>query len=340
MNWGTGMEQKQMRKALMQAVKIGIGCSAAIFFAEFFHLQHATSAGSIALLTILSTKWETVKLSYQRVITFFISVALLWIAVHLFKSEWIAFGVYVFGVVMVCEVLGWKGAISVNAVAGAQFLASNDFSPEFIFNQFALVLIGITLAVVLNSFHYNKGAKKELIDNMRYTETQLQILLEDIAGYLSDRQMNSRVWDAVEELEKKMHGFIADAYAYQGNTFVSHPAYYINYFEMRMKQFSILHSLHFEMKKIRRIPRQAAIVADYILYLKDYVVEHNAPDEQIRKLDEIFEAMKKEPMPEERDEFESRALLYHILMDIEDFLYIKKRFVDGLDETQRRLYWK
>ena len=41
--------------------------------------------------------------------------------------------------------------------------------------------------------------------------------------------------------------------------------------------------------------------------------------------------------PEE--EFESRAMLYHILMDLEEFLVFKRRFVDGLDDKKRKLYW-
>lgn len=166
------------------------------------------------------------------------------------------------------------------------------------------------------------------------------MLLEELAAYLSNKRIQRNVWDDIESLEKKLHLFIADAYAYQGNTFVSHPGYYIDYFEMRMKQCTILHNLHYEMKKIRAIPSQASVIADYILYLTEYVTERNAPEEQIQKLDDIFLAMKKEPLPAAREEFESRAILYHILMDLEDFLYIKKRFVQGLNEEQRRRYWE
>ena len=45
-------------------------------------------------------------------------------------------------------------------------------------------------------------------------------------------------------------------------------------------------------------------------------------------------------MPKTNEEFESRALLYHILLDLEDFLKYKMRFVKELDETKRRIYWK
>lgn len=40
------------------------------------------------------------------------------------------------------------------------------------------------------------------------------------------------------------------------------------------------------------------------------------------------------------DDFESRAKLYHILMDLEEFLIFNRRFVEGLDERQRRIYWE
>ena len=39
--------------------------------------------------------------------------------------------------------------------------------------------------------------------------------------------------------------------------------------------------------------------------------------------------MKREPLPVSRGEFESRAMLYHVLMDLEEFLFIKQHFVDA-----------
>lgn len=55
-------------------------------------------------------------------------------------------------------------------------------------------------------------------------------------------------------------------------------------------------------------------------------------------LSEIFAVMKREPMPETREEFESRALLYHILMDLEDVLNAKEQFIASLDPKALALY--
>ena len=333
------MEWKRRKKSWMQAVKIAIGSSVAIYVADLFHLQFAASAGSIALLTIVATKWETVKLSYLRVFTFCLAVLLSWITIQIFQSEWVAYGMYIFLLLMICEPLGWKSTVSVNAVIGTHFLTVRDFSSEFIVNEFWLVLIGISLAVVLNLFHDNKGSKEQLIRDMRFTEEKLQEILRGVASYLSNRQIHGEVWKNIEELNHRLHEFLSDACAYQGNTFQSHPVYYIDYFEMRMKQCGLLANLHNEMRKIRKIPGQAAIVAEYLIYMSDYVVERNIPEEQIQRLEGIFDTLRTEPLPASREEFENRAILYHILMDIEEFLLFKKQFVEEMDEEQKNRYW-
>jgi len=55
----------------------------------------------------------------------------------------------------------------------------------------------------------------------------------------------------------------------------------------------------------------------------------------LERLYSILAHMKEQELPKSRDEFESRAILYHVLMDMEDFLLIKKRFVDNLDEKYK-----
>lgn len=332
-------DRKQAKKILLQAVKIAIGSSFAIFIAELLQLEFATSAGSIALLTLVTTKWETVKLSLFRLLTYVLTVGLGWIAFVWLESEWLEYGIFVFLLIMISEAFGLKATISVNAVIGTHFMTTKNFEPEFILNEFLLVLIGVSIAIVLNLFYDYQGQRKEIIKNMRETEKRLQNILLEMAAYLSNREMQRNVWEDICELEVQLEEFVRDAYEYQDNTFQSHPGYYIDYFEMRMKQLGVLHNLHYEMKKIRMIPKQAEIIAQYILYLADYVIEINIPTQQMERLEQIFEDMKKEELPVTREEFESRAMLYHILMDLEEFLVFKKRFVEGMDERQMRLYW-
>lgn len=325
---------------LLNAFKIGFGSSLAIFIASALELEYAITAGSIALLTIVTTKWGTLKLSLVRIITFFIATALCGIVFTHVPSQWVAYGIFTFFIVIMCDCIGWKSAISVNALVGMHFLSHMDeFSYEFIINEFLLLVIGVSISIVLNLFHAYKFEEQHLIRNMRAVEKDLAETLVEIAEYLENHMKGKEVWKDVERLEKAIEYFIQEARDYQDNTFHSHPGYYIDYFKMRRDQCKIMQNLHKEMKAIKSLPKQAQKVAEYVRYLSDYVVEKNEPVEQLTKLNFLVEEMKKEELPKTREEFESRALLYHTLMDLEDFLNCKTRFIENLDDTRRKLYW-
>ena len=140
------------QKLLLLALKTAIGGSAAIYIAEKI-LQFAPSAGIIAMLSLVSTKWGTLKLSLLRVLTFLMSVALCWGIFHLMSGKWIEFGIFLFFLILLCDKLGCRNTISVNAVIGTHFLATQDFSAAFIFDEFLLVAIGITIAIIESLSH-------------------------------------------------------------------------------------------------------------------------------------------------------------------------------------------
>lgn len=67
--------------------------------------------------------------------------------------------------------------------------------------------------------------------------------------------------------------------------------------------------------------------------------ECNNARELLTKLTEVLRQMKDSPLPATREEFEDRAVLYGILMDLEYFLQLKKEFADALTQEQVRRYW-
>ena len=79
------------KKIGMQALKIAIGSSLAIYIANLCGLKYSLAAGSVALLTMVTTKWKTVKLSVARVVTFIISVLMALIIFSAVESEWMAY---------------------------------------------------------------------------------------------------------------------------------------------------------------------------------------------------------------------------------------------------------
>ena len=173
--------------------------------------------------------------------------------------------IFVFILTFVCEILNWRAALSVNAVIGTHFLISRDFSVESIINEFWLLMIGITAAIILNLFNENKSHKNRIIQHMRDTERDLQSVLKELALYLKNEEMKRDVWEDLRMLEENLQHYLTEAQEYKGNTFQSHPEYYIDYFRMRRRQCHMLQNLHSELQKIREMPSQAKIISEYML---------------------------------------------------------------------------
>ena len=146
------MRDSRYWKIFSRSLKIAVGSSLAIFAAQLLGLQNATSAGIITLITIVTTRWETVQLSYQRVMTFFLSVVLACVVFQIVPWAWVDYGIYIFVMAAICQLLKWDSTVSLNAVIGTHFLTSQDFSFAFILNEFSLVLIGIIFAILLNLY--------------------------------------------------------------------------------------------------------------------------------------------------------------------------------------------
>lgn len=330
----------KISKILLLALKVGVGGSVAYFIAEFLKLDFASSAGIIALLTLQTTKWETFRLSFRRIITFFMTFGLCILLFYLVRTTWLDYGLFLFFMVLLCELLGWRTTVSVNAVIGAHFLSTQNFSYEFMINELLLVIIGITVAILLNLFHINSAHEAGIIKCMRHVEHDMKKILTELSGYLKHQAMGDHVWDDILKLGDDLEKYLDLAHEYQNNTFVSHPEYYIDYFRMREQQCGALLNMHKEMQRISELPKQAEIVSHYILDMCEHVTEMNNPEKQIAQLEEVVEEMHNQQLPQTREEFEGRALLYHVLMELEDFLLYKKRFVESIDEEQFRIYWK
>ena len=324
---GTGMDSHGRRKMAIKVLKIAVGSCMAVAVAQFFELQYATSAGIVTLLTVQNTRRDTIRLAAERLLSFLLSVLLVFVCFrYIGKLEWVNYGVYIFLMVHVCYFFGWENTISVNAVMGTHYLLTPDYSLNFAASELAVIAIGTALALLMN-WHMPSNLKI-LREDIRKAEDDMQQVLQELACYLEGKLDGAHIWLDLDQLEQSIHRGLDRAHEHAHNTLSEEDHYYIEYMEMRLQQCALLQAIRHRVWKIDGMPEQAKIISDYLRYLAPYVHEKNIPDRQSADLQQVFDQMKQQPLPESRDEFESRAILYHVLLDLEDFLFVKKRFAD------------
>ena len=324
---GAGMDSHGRRKMAIKVLKIAVGSCMAVAVAQFFELPYATSAGIVTLLTVQNTRRDTIRLAAERLLSFLLSVLLVFVCFrYIGKLEWVNYGVYIFLMVHVCYFFGWENTISVNAVMGTHYLLTPDYSLNFAASELAVIAIGTALALLMN-WHMPSNLKI-LREDIRRAEDDMQQVLQELACYLEGKLDGAHIWLDLDQLEQSIHRGLDRAHEHAHNTLSEEDHYYIEYMEMRLQQCALLQAIRHRVWKIDGMPEQAKIISDYLRYLAPYVHEKNIPDRQSADLQQVFDQMKQQPLPESRDEFESRAILYHVLLDLEDFLFVKKRFAD------------
>ena len=323
-----GIDIHRRKRIALKVLKIAVGSSMAVGVAQFFKLQYATSAGIIALLTVQDTRRDTIQLTAERLLSFLLAVALIFVCFHYTgRLEWVNYGFYIFLMVTACYSIGWQNTISVNAVMGTHYLMSPDYSLGFAFNELSLVLIGTGMALAMN---WKMPSNLKVIrEDIKKVEDDMQTVLLELAKYLERAQSGDPVWLDLDQLEAYIHSALERAYEHAYNTMLEEDLYYVEYMEMRLQQCVMLQTLRSRVQKIREMPKQSELISSYLGYVAYYVHEKNIPDQQIKELERVFRRMEEEPLPKTREEFESRAILYHVMMDLEEFLFVKQRFADA-----------
>lgn len=321
---------------ILKALKIAVGSGIAIVVAEFFGLKYTTTAGVITLLTVQNTRKDTIQLTLERIWSFLLSIVFIYLCFRYTGSRsWVNFIVYILFMVISCYYFDWANTISVNAVMGTHYLTAPDYSLGFALNELFLILIGTSVAIALN--WRMPSNMKVLRQHIRKVEDDMQQVLRELSQYLQGKCKDNHVWTDLDELEMYLHKGLDRAHEQAKNSMSQADLYYVDYMEMRLQQCSMLQTLRGTVLRVQEMPKQAAIISSYLDYLVYYIHEENIPDEQIRNLRKVFDQMKKEDLPKSRTEFENRAILYHLLMDLEEFLLVKKRFLENHMERPEEL---
>ena len=320
---------------LALAVKLSLGSMIGIAIARLLRLEFSGQAGIIAIFTMMTTRKGTLRLSLTRIISFLVSCLIISLAWRVVEDDLLAFGIFILILVFISQWLDWMHALSVNAVFGMHCLSMGRADIPFLINEGMIVLIGILVAIVLNFFHANYAKRARLHSHIEEAEEQMKRILMHISDYLYGERRGREVWDEIEALEEKMAFYEEEADEYEGNSSGMDSDYYKHYFLMRRQQLDLLNNLHASLHRIKSLPSQSRIVVEYVQYLSNYVVEMNDPADQIKVLQDVVDRIREDDLPKTREEFENRAVLYHIMMDLEDFLLCKQKFIKYLDHRKK-----
>ena len=309
-------------------------------------LRYSASAGVITLLSIQDTKKETIRVVARRLLSFVMALAISAAGFSVFGYGPLAVCVFLLFFSAACMAFGMQEGISVNTVLMTHFLAERSMTGANIANELGLLAVGAGIGVILNL--YIPGKVHLIRTSQRRIESHMKEILRKMAGQLTiGKGGDAGLADGEPPLRSLLEALDAElkqgersAYEDMENKLLTETRYYLRYMNMRRTQAFVLGRIEGELKHLGELPSQAQPIAELMERISGGFHEYNNAVGLLEALDAVKEAMREQPLPELREEFENRAVLFQILLELEQFLEIKKKFVEELSAEEIGKFWR
>ena len=335
----------------IKILKIAVGATISILLAEILGLGYSASAGVITLLSIQNTKKETIRVMARRLLSFGIALVLAAASFGQLGYTAPAVGVFLLLFSAVCIRFHMQEGISVNTVLMTHFLAERSMSLENIGNEIGLLLIGGGIGVLLNL--YIPGKKKQIKMKQRRIEGCMKEILDRMARSLSGCGYGDGLEQSLARLDEELRLGEQSAYEEMENKLLTETRYYIRYMNMRKMQSLVLEKIAGNIGYLTGsggtgsaeapafpVWPQAGQLAGLMEQISRSFHEYNNAVELLGELDALKQSMREQPLPANRCEFENRAVLFQILLELEQLLVLKREFVQELSADEIGKFWK
>lgn len=323
----------KIKKIALSGLKICVASTFAIMLAEFFELSFSVSAGIVAILAIAPTKRETLKTALRRLFAFVIALFIAYVMYGILGYNYIAFSIYLLIFAMFCNAVKCENAIAMNSVLISHFLTFEMMNVSTICNELMLFLIGTTSGILVNLHLRKKTEYMELLKNE--TDEQIKIILLRMAeniSIVSSEDYNGDCFVKLDNSIKKAKKIARENYMNQLINSEKSNTLDMEYVIMREQQIKILRNIYKHIKNIKVIPNTAVNVSEYFKKVYENYNKNTLPIDLIDELHELYEILKNSPLPKTREEFEARAELYIVIVEIEECLMLKVKFYEEFHE--------
>ncbi|WP_086347273.1 aromatic acid exporter family protein [Candidatus Enterococcus clewellii] len=323
----------------LRTVKTAVSAAASMMIAAALGLLNPASAGIISVLSVTPTKKTSLFTGINRLLSLALATGIAFICFRFFGFTPWGFGVYLLLFIPAAVSLNLSDGIVVSSVLVTHYLIEKSLSWSLIGNEFLLMIIGVGMALLLNM--YMPDVEKRLKEDQEAIEALFRKILRDMAMYLNEMQKERMLVARCNELKAFIQEGQDWAKNHAENQLLSQDNYYLDYFMMRKMQSAILKDMLRLLERVIVEKEQAKLIKELLEYTSQTFAEENDGKDILDQIGEVYEAYRESPLPETREEFENRAMLFQFLQLFYSFIETKKEFAeDHLLEKNEKLQIK
>lgn len=309
----------------LRTIKLIFATVLAIYLATALGLSYATAAGIIAILSVLDTRKSSFKMARNRLFSTLLALTIAVLTFALFGFGIWTLGIYLALYVPLAYRFNWEAGIAPSTVLVTHLLLEQDISLIFLGNELTLFLIGAGLALFFNLYMPSQEKKIEAYHD-QVEDLLKQILLRFEAFLLNGDGRNEA--ELITQLDKTLDEALKVVYLDRHNQLFQQTNYQVHYFEMRAAQNKILRTMAGNINKCLLEGRENVILSSLFERTAQQLSRENSAKELLLDIELFHATFRERPLPQTREEFETRATLFQLLHDMEAFIRLKVDFYE------------
>ncbi|HEL2441378.1 TPA: aromatic acid exporter family protein [Streptococcus suis] len=309
----------------LRTIKLIFATVLAIYLATALGLSYATAAGIIAILSVLDTRKSSFKMARNRLFSTLLALTIAVLTFALFGFGIWTLGIYLALYVPLAYRFNWEAGIAPSTVLVTHLLLEQDISLIFGGNELTLFLIGAGLALLFNLYMPSQEKKIQAYHD-QVEDLLKQILLRFEAFLLNGDGRNEA--ELITQLDKTLDEALKVVYLDRHNQLFQQTNYQVHYFEMRAAQNKILRTMAGNINKCLLEGRENVILSSLFERAAQQLSRENSAKELLLDIELFHATFRERPLPQTREEFETRATLFQLLHDMEAFIRLKVDFYE------------
>lgn len=319
---------------MQRTIKISLSATVAVLVAQNFGLQNPYSAGIIAILSVLDTVSASIQTALSRVWSMVLAFIVASLVFTVMDYTVIAFGVYLAIYVPLAYKLKAVAGIAPCSVLVTHFIGAESIHWHWQLNGAALLVIGAGTALVLNA--WTPSQNKEIERYKKGLENEMRLALHLMGKRIIDPEMKSRSINlSLKQLGQTIEEIRGLSLQEYDNQVFSKERTHLNYIQMRKEQYQIMMRMADALNHIKLNTQQNQLLSRLFTQTADQLDEQNPGVDLLDSIQELFKIYRGSQLPQTREEFESRAVLYQLLIEFEDFLELKLDYYKKLNSQEK-----
>lgn len=320
-----------VKEQIIISLKMAIGIVVATLITKALNLEFYSSVATIVIVSMLSTKKQSLKLAGIFLIAAIFSLGLASFLFTIFGFSLIVFAVYILIFTFLMYKFDTKAAIITNVVLVMQIYSLETISASILINQLVLMFIGLSVALILNIFTLD--FEDELIEYQKQVENLLNLIFQNMGRCLNNECGQELVKEELKELDKILSVSKVRSYDYLDSFYIKQNNYYIEYFIMRRQQYQTIVSMQ-EFIKLEFLNKtEVQLLRDFTDSFVNNTRVFNMCQLQMEKLDEIkYHFTYVAEIPTTKTQLQNRIALHQYLYGLVNLVEFKMNFIENYEK--------